>query len=163
MSLVWNFTYTRWNSLPWSCSWWCCFFPYNICLFCLANSTVTQLDRQADMPLQWKSGLDSQSYCLSSWSNNTSPCDWTGIACSTSGQSDAVPAVVLTISLQSCHISRGLDKLQFAELPHLQILNLGRSSFSGPIPSSIGGLAELSELDLSSNRLSGSIPTSIYR
>uniref|UniRef100_A0A0D3F3L5 Leucine-rich repeat-containing N-terminal plant-type domain-containing protein n=1 Tax=Oryza barthii TaxID=65489 RepID=A0A0D3F3L5_9ORYZ len=42
------------------------------------------------MLLQWKSGLDGQSACLDSWSKNTSPCNWNGVDCSISNESDAV-------------------------------------------------------------------------
>jgi hypothetical protein len=79
------------------------------CLLCLANSTVSQLDRQADMLLQWKSGLDGQSACLDSWSKNTSPCNWNGVDCSISNESDAV-LIVVSISLPLCDISGTLCK-----------------------------------------------------
>uniref|UniRef100_A0A0E0H9M2 Leucine-rich repeat-containing N-terminal plant-type domain-containing protein n=1 Tax=Oryza nivara TaxID=4536 RepID=A0A0E0H9M2_ORYNI len=69
--------------------------------------------------------------------------------------------VVTNITLYSCGISGGLSKLRFTELPHLVHLDLAMNSLSGPIPSDIGRLAELSYLDLSGNVLNGSIPPSI--
>ncbi|KAF2944190.1 hypothetical protein DAI22_02g123200 [Oryza sativa Japonica Group] len=117
------------------------------CLLCPANSTASVLDRQADALLQWKSGLDGHGSCLNSWTKGTNTCNWTGIVCSTS---DDAPGI-LSISLNSCGISGNLDGFWFAEFPHLQGLDLGNNSISGPIPSSIGRLVDLFDLDLSSN------------
>uniref|UniRef100_A0A0D9VES4 non-specific serine/threonine protein kinase n=1 Tax=Leersia perrieri TaxID=77586 RepID=A0A0D9VES4_9ORYZ len=133
------------------------------CLFCLANPTV---DRHAEALLQWKSGVDWDGFdCLQSWSNATSPCNWAGIGCSSlvphgHHQRDAI-LVVTNITLEFCYISGSLNKLRFAELPHLVHLDLHYNFLSGLIPSDIGDLSELSFLDLSDNMLSGPIPPSI--
>nr|XP_051211179.1 brassinosteroid LRR receptor kinase BRL2-like [Lolium perenne] len=96
-----------------------------------------------------------------------SPCNWTGVDCSTTGprgryQGDRVP-VVSNISVSACGSSLNgtLDRLHFADFPHLLHLDLTGNSLSGTIPSSIESLSELVFLDLSYNYLNGSIPPSI--
>uniref|UniRef100_A0ACD5TXX5 Uncharacterized protein n=1 Tax=Avena sativa TaxID=4498 RepID=A0ACD5TXX5_AVESA len=134
------------------------------CLSCASNSTQARLDRQAKALLQWKSGLFRRgTYDLDSWTQETSPCDWFGVHCSTvvpshgRDQGDVV-FVVSEISLLGCGLNGRLDRLHFADLPHLEYLDLSYNSLSGPIPSSIGALAKIKYLDLSWNFLDDSIP-----
>ncbi|TVU32575.1 hypothetical protein EJB05_24309, partial [Eragrostis curvula] len=138
------------------------------CLYC-ANSSVTLLDRQAQVLLQWKSKLnDAYSYgCLDSWSRHTSPCKWNGVTCKAAmvphghGHSGALPSVV-SISLAGCDLPGSLDGLQFEVFPELSHLSLSFTSLSGSVPASIGNLTELRHLDLSnSNQLSGYIPSAL--
>ncbi|CAL5022623.1 unnamed protein product [Urochloa decumbens] len=140
-------------------------------LFSSANSkAVTQLDREAEALLRWKSSISDEagpSGCLKSWSKHISPCNWTGVACINTvpqgrglGDSDAVPGVA-NISLPMCNLSGRLDGLDFVALPRLVHLDLNDNKLSGPIPPSIGTLGELTKLDLSSNSISGPIPPSI--
>ncbi|KAK1692258.1 hypothetical protein QYE76_008955 [Lolium multiflorum] len=137
----------------------------------LMRASVEQnspLDRQAEALLKWKSGLlEGGSSCLDSWTKETSPCNWTGVDCSTTGprgryQGDRVP-VVSNISVSMCGspLNGTLDRLHFAEFPHLLYLDLRGNSLSGTIPSSTWSLSELVFLDLSYNGLNGSIPPSI--
>ncbi|TVU01808.1 hypothetical protein EJB05_24326, partial [Eragrostis curvula] len=102
---------------------------------------------------------------IQTWSNQTSPCNWDGIACSAvvphgHDRSHAFPAVT-SISLAMCDLSGRLDGLNFADLPHLVHLDLRNNLLYGEIPSSIDALADLSFLDLSFSGISGSIPPSI--
>ncbi|XP_062218842.1 probable leucine-rich repeat receptor-like protein kinase At1g35710 [Phragmites australis] len=131
-------------------------------LFSCANSTEMQLDKEAEALLRWKSSLDDSgtSGCLRSWSKGTSPCNWTGVACSIAVPRGRVPGVA-NISLPGCHLSGRLDGLDFAALPRLAHLDLNNNSLSGRIPPIIGTLDELTSLDLSSNALLGPIPPSI--
>jgi hypothetical protein len=132
-------------------------------LSCASNSTQSTLDRQAEALLQWKASLNTGS--LDSWRKGTSPCNWTGVTCSTTvprgrHQGDAALAVS-EISLYDYSLNGSLDGLQFVELPHLVHLDLKYNALWGPIPSTIGVLDELLFLDLSANNLDGSIPLSI--
>ncbi|KAI8611268.1 hypothetical protein BC830DRAFT_1141893 [Chytriomyces sp. MP71] len=53
--------------------------------------------------------------------------------------------------------------LELAHLVHLQVLNLARNSFRGPIQSEIfKRLTRLEELDLSHNKLSGQLPETLF-
>ena len=98
-----------------------------------AISMASQLDHQADMLLRWKSSLLAQGDpysrgCLETWSNNTSPCNWTGVTCSAMvphghGPSDAVQ-VVAEIHLTGCQLEGRLDQLHFADLSELSVLDL---------------------------------------
>ncbi|XBJ14362.1 hypothetical protein VPH35_006411 [Triticum aestivum] len=128
-----------------------------------SKSTHSSLDRQAEALLQWKSSLYNWDYDLGSWRKETSPCSWMGVDCSNTvphgrDQGDAA-LVVSNILLAHCGLQGRLDSLHFADLSHLVYLNLSTNSLSGPIPSSIGALAKLTHLDLSNNGLNGSIPT----
>jgi hypothetical protein len=132
-------------------------------LSCASNSTQATLDRQAEALLQWKASLSTGS--LDSWRKGTNPCNWTGVTCSTPvprgrDQGDAALAVS-KISLYDYSLNGSLDGLQFVELPHLVHLDLSSNFLWGSIPSTIGSLAELLFLDLSWNNLNGSIPRSI--
>ncbi|TVU01805.1 hypothetical protein EJB05_52727, partial [Eragrostis curvula] len=144
------------------------------CLYC-ANSSVTLLDRQAQVLLQWKSKLnDAYSYgCLDSWSRHTSPCKWNGVTCKAAmvphgqGHSGDLPSVV-NISLAGCYLSGRLDGLQFEVFPELSHLDLSFTYLSGSVPASIGHvpyelgrLHNLTELSLRYNGINGSIPASI--
>uniref|UniRef100_M8CV88 Leucine-rich repeat-containing N-terminal plant-type domain-containing protein n=1 Tax=Aegilops tauschii TaxID=37682 RepID=M8CV88_AEGTA len=131
-------------------------------LTCASNSTHPSLYRQAKALLQWKSSLKGWSSELDSWTKGTNPCDWTGVGCSNAvlPRGDAV-LVVDNISLPSCHIQGRSDNLHFADLPYFVYLDLNFDFLMGPILSSIGVLPELAYLNLSSNGLNGSIPTSL--
>ncbi|KAL6647893.1 hypothetical protein ACP70R_015330 [Stipagrostis hirtigluma subsp. patula] len=132
-------------------------------IFTRANSMVARpLDRQAAALLRWKSSLEVVPFqsCVDSWSEHTSPCNWTGVACDGHGRSDAAVPVVTSISLAACGLVGSLDGLSFEDFPHLVHLDLKNNQLSR-IPSSIGVLAELSLLDLSNSSLAGPIPPSI--
>ncbi|VAH13125.1 unnamed protein product [Triticum turgidum subsp. durum] len=133
-----------------------------------SNSTQPSLDRQAEALLRWKAGLYIRgTYDLDSWTKGTSPCDyWTGVTCSNAvlprgGDQGDAALVVSNISLAEFGLEGRLDRLYFADLPHLVHVDLSYNYLLGPIPSSIGVLTNLVYLDLSNNRLNGFIPTSI--
>ncbi|KAL6897760.1 hypothetical protein ACP4OV_006719 [Aristida adscensionis] len=136
--------------------------------FTLADSTGRQLDWQAAALLHWKSGLEDPMAvgCLDSWSNGTSPCNWTGVACTNnatapSGRHGRSDAAVTSILLRGCGLSGRLDGLIFADLAHLLQLDLSNNRLSGDIPYEIGMLHRLMGLSLSQNGINGSIPVSI--
>ena len=73
-------------------------------------------------------------------------------------QGDAA-LVVSNISLVDFGLQGRLDRLHFADLPHLVHLDLSFNYLlGGPIPSSIGTIVKLEYLNLSSNNLDGYIP-----
>ncbi|KAK4479600.1 hypothetical protein RD792_015120 [Penstemon davidsonii] len=115
---------------------------------------------------------------LSTWDQNVSPCNWSGVSCNKHGE--RVIGLKLSNLRISGAISPYLGNLSFlrsielqnnhftGELPHqlgnlfrLRSLNLSFNSIEGIIPSNISRCKELRMLDLMQNRISGRIPTEI--
>jgi Leucine-rich repeat (LRR) protein len=117
-----------------------------------------------DLKIVLKS-VKNKKYSLQTWSNRSSPCNWTGVFSSAMvphghGPGDAVQAMA-NISLEWCSLEGTLDKLQFADLSELSVLDLSNNFLDRSIPPSRGNLTKLTYLDLSNNDLSGSIPAFI--
>nr|KYP36440.1 Receptor protein kinase CLAVATA1 [Cajanus cajan] len=70
------------------------------------------------------------------------------------------PSLVL-LELSNNNLSADLIPEKLTELIHLGILNLSWNRLTGNIPSTIGSLKDLESLDLSHNHLSGPIPASM--
>ncbi|KAL6282473.1 hypothetical protein ACE6H2_013402 [Prunus campanulata] len=66
-----------------------------------------------------------------------------------------------TLTLYGNNLSGGLPDNICQHLPSLQILNLGRNQFDGPLPSKLWQCRELLVLGLVENNFSGSIPKNI--
>ncbi|EEF39415.1 receptor protein kinase, putative [Ricinus communis] len=110
---------------------------------------------EADALLGWKATLDNQSQSfLSSWASG-SPCNsWFGIHCNEAGS-------VTNISLRDSGLTGTLQSLSFSSFPNLIRLNFSNNSFYGSIPPTVANLSKLNILDLSVNKISGSIPQEI--
>ncbi|KAI5016038.1 hypothetical protein ZWY2020_005770 [Hordeum vulgare] len=98
---------------------------------------------------------------MSSWQENTGPCNWTGIMCAVVRHGRRMPWVVTNISLPGAGIHGQLGKLNFSALSFLAYIDLSNNSLHGPIPASISSLSALSELYLTYNQLTGRIPHEI--
>lgn len=126
--------------------------------------------------LAFKASSDSGKK-LSSWNEkHSNPCsgDWVGVSC-TSNRVSRLVLENMFLSGTGFHIlADTLDQLRVLSLKHnslsgelpdlskltaLKLLFLSHNNFSGEIPSSIGAMSRLYRLDLSSNFLSGKIPT----
>ncbi|KAL5990310.1 hypothetical protein ACLOJK_011208 [Asimina triloba] len=115
-------------------------------------------------PNSWSAIFPSDS--LRSWtpvlpSSNTSigtrkvsPCNWTGISCTSAGS-------VAQIFLRNVSLEGTLVAFNFSSFPNLLRLNLSHNSLNGTIPAHLGSLPKLAYLDLSANHLSGSLPSSL--
>lgn len=88
-------------------------------------------------------------------SSSTDCCNWTGITCN-SNNTGRVIRLELGNKKLSGKLSESLGKLD-----EIRVLNLSRNFIKDSIPLSIFNLKNLQTLDLSSNDLSGGIPTSI--
>ncbi|XP_051228047.1 uncharacterized protein [Lolium perenne] len=112
--------------------------------------------------LHWKSTLWSPSPPqMSSWQENTSPCNWRGLTCTSVHHGRPMPWVVTGISMPGAGIHGKLGELNFSALPFLTYIDLGGNSLHGPIPANISSLSSLSYLDLQHNHLTGEIPCEI--
>ncbi|KAI4995563.1 hypothetical protein ZWY2020_035466 [Hordeum vulgare] len=105
-------------------------------------------DRQA--LLCFKSGLSAPAGVLASWSNASMEfCNWHGITCSATS-----PRRVVALDLESQAIS-GTIAPCVAKLTWLARLQLFNNTFHGGIPSELGLLSRLTNLNLSNNALEG--------
>ena len=95
-------------------------------------------------------------------SSSTSWCSWKGVTC-TSG---SVTAIDLSSGFGNLVASNGLGKTalsQLTALTNVASFNMAGNSFTGSIPTTIGAMTSLTYLDLStqaSNQLFGTIPSS---
>lgn len=92
---------------------------------------------------------------------NANPCldNWQGVTCQPS--TGFGPKVVAELKLSSHNISGPLPS-SIGNLNNLTILDLGKNNFTGLIPESIGNFTELTELNLHSNHFEGDLPTNLY-
>ena len=111
--------------------------------------------------LHWKATLASTPLQMSSWQENTSPCNWTGIMCTAVRHGRRMPWVVTNISLPDAGIRGQLGELNFSALPFLAYIDLTNNSFHGALPPSINSLSALLVLKLPYNQLTGKIPYEI--
>ena len=118
---------------------------------------------QRDAILDFKNKFQIQKPCLDrrlkSWENNSDCCSWDGIRC------DASFGDVIKLNLSdSClhgQFNSNSTIFLLQRLPFLTTLDLSSNELSGNIPSSLGNLSKLTTLDLSGNDFSGEIPSSL--
>ncbi|KAM3262366.1 hypothetical protein ACQJBY_052839 [Aegilops geniculata] len=149
---------------PGLCRLLCLFLGFFCSLPLLGICDESESDRQA--LLCFKSGLSAPAGVLTSWSNVSMEfCNWHGITCGVMS-----PRRVIALDLESQGIS-GSIRPCIANLTWLARLQLSNNSFSGGLPSELGLLSRLTnlnlsmntleELDLSNNYLSGGMPDEV--
>ncbi|VAH12032.1 unnamed protein product [Triticum turgidum subsp. durum] len=111
--------------------------------------------------LHWKDTLASPPVQMSSWQENTTPCNWTGIVCTAVRHGRRMPRVVTDISLPDAGIRGQLGELNFSALAFLTYIDLSNNSLHGALPASISCLSSLLELYLPYNQLTWKIPYEI--
>ncbi|KAI4342522.1 hypothetical protein MLD38_027143 [Melastoma candidum] len=123
-----------------------------LCLFCFLPSSSSSLNDQGHSLLSWKSQLGSPDV-LPDWiPSDPTPCRWSGITCGPDGR-------VIELDLKYVDLQGKVPRNLTALAPSLRKLVLSGTNLTGPIPSELGSLGELTYLDLSDNALTGPIPS----
>lgn len=145
---------------------------------------VLALNQEGQDLLQVKLGLDDPNNALANWKpNDSTPCNWTGITCSTISGTGGKPSVT-AVDLHGLDLARPfpaalcrLPNLSFLSLslnyinstlldsyllpcPALTHLDLSQNFLIGSLPSSLSSLPLLRYVDLSGNNFTGAIPPS---
>nr|DAD32597.1 TPA_asm: hypothetical protein HUJ06_011448 [Nelumbo nucifera] len=126
-----------------------------------SSNSEARSPSEAEILLKWKADLQSQAI-LGSWS--MPPNSSTGSTpnpCNWTGITCNSDGSVTQLNLPEAGLSGKLDNLDFSMLPNLGRLNLSGNKLEGSIPQHISTLSKLTHLDLSVNRLSGSLPLSM--
>ncbi|XP_002984595.2 LRR receptor-like serine/threonine-protein kinase GSO2 [Selaginella moellendorffii] len=104
--------------------------------------------------LAFKDADQDRSKLLTTWSPQSSCCEWSGIKC------DGASGRVSELKLESLGLTGTLSP-ELGSLSHLRTLNVHGNSMDGPIPSTFGKLLRLEVLDLGTNFFSGALPASL--
>ncbi|XP_038691933.1 MDIS1-interacting receptor like kinase 2-like [Tripterygium wilfordii] len=124
---------------------------------CLATSKSS---KEAQALLIWKATLHIINHSnLTSWT--FPPSNAAGLAPCTWYGISCEAGSVFKISLQDSGIGGRLHEFPFSSFHSLAYLNLSYNKLNGSIPSQISQLTKLISLDLSNNQLSGTIPADI--
>ncbi|CAJ2677188.1 unnamed protein product [Trifolium pratense] len=154
---------------------------FNNLLFVVSSTTLSiTTDKEALVSLksQLSNNDTSSSHPLSSWSHNSSPCNWTGVLCDKNNQrvvgldlsgfglsGNLSPYIGNMSSLRSLQLQdnqiTGFIPNQITKLYSLRVLNMSSNRFEGVLPSNLTNLNELRVLDLSSNKIVSRIPEDI--
>uniref|UniRef100_A0A0E0KHY5 non-specific serine/threonine protein kinase n=1 Tax=Oryza punctata TaxID=4537 RepID=A0A0E0KHY5_ORYPU len=113
-------------------------------------------DRQGDALYDMKLKLNATGNQLSDWNQNqVNPCTWNSVICDSNYN-------VVQVSLPGNKITGGIPE-QIGNLSSLTSLDLEDNMLVGPIPASLGQLSKLQILILSQNNLNGTIPDTVAR
>ncbi|XP_026451212.1 MDIS1-interacting receptor like kinase 2-like [Papaver somniferum] len=131
---------------------------HNVDVFAFNSSSLTyeeqsQITVEVKSLLTWKSNLVSRTQSpLDSWKrgSTSSPCKWYGFTCNNKRS-------VTKLSLSGLRLQGTLDSFNFSSFANL----VSNNTLSGLIPSKIGNLSKLTELNLSMNYFTGHIPVEI--
>lgn len=121
---------------------------------CVIVGLVQSLNDEGTVLLEFKKSLTDPSLNLQTWdSSSSTPCNWTGISCSSKFE-------VISIYLPGLNLSGSLSS-SICKLPHLIELNMSKNFVSGPIPRDFGCFHNLEVLDLCTNRFHSTFPSQL--
>ncbi|KAE9601247.1 hypothetical protein Lal_00024042 [Lupinus albus] len=119
------------------------------------SSTTLSINTDKEALISLKSQLsDDTSNQLPSWSQNSSPCNWTGVLCNKLGER------VTGLDLSGLGLSGQLSPY-IGNLSFLETLQLQGNQFRGVVPDQIGNLFKLRVLNMNSNTIEGMLPSNI--
>ncbi|XP_042960358.1 probable LRR receptor-like serine/threonine-protein kinase At3g47570 isoform X2 [Carya illinoinensis] len=125
------------------------------CIFLGVESATLSLSTDKEALISFKSKISLElPNALSSWDQNTSPCNWTGVVCNKSGLR------VISLDLSGYGL-KGSISPHIGNLSFLHSLQLQNNHFSGKLPTEIGNLFRLRVLNMSSNGIQGGLPSNI--
>ncbi|XP_022736993.1 probable LRR receptor-like serine/threonine-protein kinase At1g74360 [Durio zibethinus] len=134
-------------------------FTLFIFLILITGTVVTgnSLDTDKEVLLKLKSFLEDQNRVnrgiYSEWNvDNSIPCQWPGISCSSDGQNQRVIGVNLSDNYISGNMFNG-----FSALTELRELDLSTNTIGGDIPDDLNRCSSLVYLNLSHNILEGEL------
>lgn len=138
-----------------------CFYCWRVSLiFSLLQHHSFALNSDGVLLLSFKYTILSDPLSvLQNWNyNDETPCSWSGVACTETGNPGTpdmfrVTSLVLPNNQLLGSISEDLGKLE-----HLQKLDLSNNFFNGSLPITIFNASELQVLSLSNNVISGELP-----
>ncbi|XP_039062375.1 probable LRR receptor-like serine/threonine-protein kinase At4g37250 [Hibiscus syriacus] len=100
---------------------------------------------------------------LQSWNNSDqAPCSWNGVTCGRPDNDSDVYSRVTALSLPNCRLLGSIPS-DLGMIQYLENLDLSNNSFNGSLPLSIFNATQLRFVDLSNNSISGFIPETIGR
>jgi len=90
----------------------------------------------------------------------THECDWNGITCGQNNETRIVTGI--SLSSEYNHIINGTLTDELATLKYLKVLELNQTQLYGTIPRSYSNLWSLTQLNLSGNNISGTMPKTFF-
>ncbi|PIN18797.1 Serine/threonine protein kinase [Handroanthus impetiginosus] len=144
----------------------------------LSSPLSIATDKEALISFKSQISVELPNNPLTTWDQNFSPCNWTGVSCHKLGRrvvglklsglritGSISPylgnlSFLTSLELQNNQLSGKIPD-QLGNLFHLKTLNLSFNSIEGVIPSHISRCKDLRSLDLMQNQLSGRIPEKI--
>ncbi|KAM3342533.1 hypothetical protein P3S68_027499 [Capsicum galapagoense] len=126
------------------------FLQYSTLLYLFTVSFAST--EEATALLKWKATFRNQNnLLLASWTLSTDACrDWNGIIC--------FNGRINRWNITNVGVTGTLYDFPFSSLPFLEYVELRMNQLFGPIPSELGKITNLVHLNLSINKISGSIP-----
>ncbi|KAK3183076.1 hypothetical protein Dsin_030362 [Dipteronia sinensis] len=156
------------------------YFKFLLHIQCVQSVSLSIItDKEALISFKSQLSLPTPSP-LSSWNQDSSPCNWTGVVCNRFGrrvtgldlsdlrlEGTITPHIGNLSFLRSLQLQnnqlRGPLPLQLTNLFRLRVVNMSSNILEGGIPLNITNLVELEILDLMRNQISGTIPEELSR
>ncbi|GLJ14822.1 hypothetical protein SUGI_0241060 [Cryptomeria japonica] len=126
-----------------------------LCLFqSVANLCVAEDEIVIQALLESSKAMDTDQSVLTSWKEDTDPCEWTGITCKDGSH-------VTHIVLEGLQLNGTLDSKALCQVKTLRVLSLRDNGIRGVLSPDISNCMNIVRIYLRNNQLSGSIPNEL--